>query len=491
MTHHPITRNYGYDAVDRLTTASYTGPLQPNENYAYDAVGNRTASQLSASYTYQRFNRLANTSTANCSYDLNGNLVSRTDSTGTTQYAWDFENRLRQVTLPNGLTVTYKYDALGRRIQRIPSTGVSTSFVYDGPDVVKDINSDGSTVEYLNGLGVDNKLRLTDSRLPGPLYFVQDHLGSTTGLTNSTGSSVSQISYDSFGNANSGTILTRYTYTGREFDADTGLYYYRARWYDGKVGRFISEDPIGFGGGVNQFVYVANRPLDGVDPSGLHEIDVHYYLTYYLALKTGCFKDWVAHDIANEDQLTDENPDTMPGPGTSEKQQMQNRVYHGLTAGAAEGRGSSLLWQGALNEKNGHEWIGRYLHHNQDTYSHDGYTNDVWGHSPLNVLNGGSYGDHAVDKTATDPARAMRMAGGTWRALVQYAKAKGCSCNPKWTDEMSRQIWDFINVGSAYPRSSTIDAIGQTLDNPGLGDPSALTRKRRILGLPDRYSGQW
>jgi len=132
LTHHPITRNYGYDAVDRLTTASYTSPLQPNENYAYDAVGNRTASQLSASYTYQRFNRLANTSTANCSYDLNGNLISRTDSTGTTQYAWDFENRLRQVTLPNGLTVTYKYDALGRRIQRIPSTGVSTSFVYDG-----------------------------------------------------------------------------------------------------------------------------------------------------------------------------------------------------------------------------------------------------------------------------------------------------------------------------------------------------------------------
>ena len=359
MTHHPITRNYGYDAVDRLTTASYTSPLQPNENYAYDAVGNRTASQLSASYTYQRFNRLANTSTANCSYDLNGNLISRTDSTGTTQYAWDFENRLRQVTLPNGLTVTYKYDALGRRIQRIPSTGVSTSFVYDGPDVVKDINSDGSTVEYLNGLSVDNKLRLTDSRLPGSLYFVQDHLGSTTGLTNSTGSSVSQISYDSFGNANTSSNLTRYAYTGREFDPDTGLYYYRARWYDAKVGRFISEDPIGFGGGVNKFGYVKDNPQNATDPSGLHEIDVHYYLTYYLALKTGCFKPWVAHDIANETQGTDEDPETMPGPGTTEKQRMQNRIYHNLTDGASEGVGSPLLWQGALNETSGHKWIGR------------------------------------------------------------------------------------------------------------------------------------
>src|SRR4030095_11819913 len=130
-----ITRSYEYDAVDRLTTASYTSPLQPNENYAYDGVGNRTSSQLSASYNYQRFNRLTNTSSANYSYDLNGNLISRTDSTGTTQYAWDFENRLRQVTTPDGLTVSYKYDALGRRIQRAPSTGVSTSFVYDGPAV--------------------------------------------------------------------------------------------------------------------------------------------------------------------------------------------------------------------------------------------------------------------------------------------------------------------------------------------------------------------
>lgn len=485
-----ITRSYGYDLVDRLTTASYTSPAQPNESYSYDGVGNRTASPA-VSYNYQRFNRLANTATTSYSYDQNGNLISKTDSTGTTQYAWDFENRLRNVTLPNGLTVSYKYDALGRRIQRTPSVGVSTNFVYDGQDVVKDINSDGSTVEYLNGLGVDNKLRLTDSRMSGPLYFVHDHLGSTTGLTNATGGVVSQISYDSYGNANTSSSLTRYTYTGREFDSDTGLYYYRARWYDAKVGRFISEDPIGFGGGVNQFGYVGNNPQNRVDPSGLYEIDVHYYLTYFLAMKTGCFKDWVAHDIANEDQGTDENPDTLPAAGTTDKQRMQNRIYHGLTPGSAAGVGSSLLWQGALNETNGNVWIGRYLHHYQDSYSHDGYTNDVWGHSPLNALLGGSYGDHAVDKTATDPAKAMRMAGGTWIALVKYAKAKGCTCNPKWTDEMSGQIWDFINVGTSYPRTSTIDAIGGTLDNPGLGDPDALMRKRRILGLPDRYSGQW
>src|SRR4030095_16120572 len=110
----------------------------------------------------------------------------------------------------------------------------------------------------------------------------------------------------SFGNANTGTNLTRYTYTGREFDSDTGLYYYRARWYDPQVGRFISEDPIGLAGGINQFAYVGNNPQNGRDPSGLYEIDVHYYLTYYLALRAGC-TDVEARAIGNGNQGVDES----------------------------------------------------------------------------------------------------------------------------------------------------------------------------------------
>jgi RHS repeat-associated protein len=212
---------------------------------------------------------MTNTSTSTFTYDPNGNVIAKSDAAGTTRYNWDFENRLKQVTLPNGNTVAYKYDALGRRVQRAPSVGVSTNFVYDGSEVIKDLNSDGSAVDYVNGPGIDNKLRLTDSRLSGPLYFLQDHLGSTTGLTNSVGAVVSQTSYDSFGNPSSGVSLTRYGYTGREFDSETGLYYYRARWYDPKLGRFISEDPIGFAGrDVNTYRYAQNSPLNLFDLSG-------------------------------------------------------------------------------------------------------------------------------------------------------------------------------------------------------------------------------
>lgn len=226
-----------------------------NESFAYDGVGNRTSSHLSAIYNYQPFNRLTNTSSATYSHDNNGNLTSKTDGTGTTQFAWDFENRLKQVTLPNGKVVTYKYDALGRRIERsatiappLPATTV-TRFIYDGQDVIRDTDGNGvTTANYLNGPGIDNKLR--QSVGVAALYFVQDHLGSTRALTDGNGNVVEQQQYDSFGNS-PGSNLTRYGYTGRERDPDTGLSYYRARWYEPQTGRFISEDPMGLAAGPN------------------------------------------------------------------------------------------------------------------------------------------------------------------------------------------------------------------------------------------------
>lgn len=260
------TRVYAYDQVDRLI--SMTSPGAPNESYAYDSVGNRTSSHLSASYTHQPFNKLVTGSANTYSYDLNGNLTSKISGAGTWLYTWDYENRLKQVTRPDGMTVTYQYDALGRRVQRTPSSGVATNFSYDGADVVLDVNSDNSTVTYLNGPGMDNKLKQTHSA-SGTLYFSQDHLGSTTALTDASGTVVAQAGYDAFGNSTS-SLPTRYGYAGRELDSDTGLYYYRARWYDSQAGRFLSEDPLGIAGGdVNFYVYVGNSPVNWTDPLGL------------------------------------------------------------------------------------------------------------------------------------------------------------------------------------------------------------------------------
>ena len=87
------------------------------------------------------------------------------------------------------------------RIQRSPSSGVSTNFTYDGQDVVKDINTDGSTIEYLNGPGIDNKIRQKGSSTSTTYYFSQDHLGSTTALTGTTGKLVERMTYDGYGNS--------------------------------------------------------------------------------------------------------------------------------------------------------------------------------------------------------------------------------------------------------------------------------------------------
>jgi hypothetical protein len=93
--------------------------------------------------------------------------------------------------------------------------------VYDGADVIQDRNVDQVITSYLNGPGIDNKVRQTGAN--GNLYYVADHLGSTIALTNDSGEMVEGIGYDSFGNS-TGSSLTPYTYTGREFDSDTDLF---------------------------------------------------------------------------------------------------------------------------------------------------------------------------------------------------------------------------------------------------------------------------
>jgi RHS repeat-associated protein len=187
--------------------------------------------------------------------------------------------------LPNGQSVGYAYDALGRRASRTAG-GQTTSFLYDGADVVLDRASDGSSVDYLNGARVDDKLRLISSSggagggagaSVSSHYFLQDHLGSTIALTDTNGGVIERQEYEPFG-ASSGSALTRYGYTGRERDEATGLMDYRARWYDPQQARFISEDPIGFQGGLNFYAYVGENPINYYDAFGLARL-------YYWALR--------------------------------------------------------------------------------------------------------------------------------------------------------------------------------------------------------------
>jgi RHS repeat-associated protein len=96
-----------------------------------------------------------------------------------------------------------------------------------------------------------------------------DGLGSIIAMTDAAGNVTSRRQYDAWGNLEVGADQPGYAFTGREWDPETQLYYYRARYYDPKIGRFISQDPIGFAGGVNLYPYVGNRPTTLSDPLGL------------------------------------------------------------------------------------------------------------------------------------------------------------------------------------------------------------------------------
>jgi RHS repeat-associated protein len=264
-----VTENYTYDLIYQLTQAAQGTNV--TESYAYDAVGNRLTSLTVPSLSYNSSNELLSTSRSSYTYDYNGNLTSKTNSSGTTGFTWDYENRLTSVTLPgSGGTVTFKYDPFGRRIQKSGPAG-TTNYLYDGANVVTDLDLNGAVLaRYTQGVGIDEPLASVTGF--GTAFFEADGLGSVTSLSGASGLT-DTYTYKPFGiTTATGSNSNRFRFTGREWDSETNLYYYRARYYDPQTGRFISEDPTSFqSGDVNFYVYVSNFPTGWVDPFGLVE----------------------------------------------------------------------------------------------------------------------------------------------------------------------------------------------------------------------------
>jgi RHS repeat-associated protein len=266
---------YTYDNIYQLQTVKQGATTK--ESYTDDLVGNRLSSLGVSPYTYNSSNWLTSIPGTTYNYDNNGSLTSKSD--GTT-YNWDFENRLTQVVLPGtGGTVTFKYDPMGRRIQKAFTQGATTTttnYVYDGANSIEEVDANGAVVaRYTQGLGIDEPL--AELRSSTTSYYDADGLGSITSLSNTTGALANTYSYDSFGKltASTGTIVNPFQYTARDYDAETGLRYYRARFYDQNIGRFFSEDPSereGTGPDVNLYAYVQNRPTNYVDPYGLYSV---------------------------------------------------------------------------------------------------------------------------------------------------------------------------------------------------------------------------
>lgn len=267
-----VTSNYTYDKIYELTQV--TQGANTTESYSYDPVGNRTASLAIPSYTVNSSNEMMANSNASYTYDQNGNTTSKTTSSGTTNYTWDFENRLKQVAMPGtGGTVNFLYDPFGRRIQKAFTQNgatTTTNYVYDGDNAIETTNQGGGLLSrFAQGQGIDEPL--AESTSSGTDYYEADGLGSITSLTNGAGTVAQTYTYDSFGNTthSTGSVVNPFQYTARGFDSETGLYYYRARYYDPSTGTWMSEDPIRFAAGPDFYDYVQNYPVGSSDPWGL------------------------------------------------------------------------------------------------------------------------------------------------------------------------------------------------------------------------------
>jgi len=262
------TLTYTYDNIYQLQLAKQGTTTK--ETYTYDAVGNRLSSLGVSPYAYNSSNELTSLPNVGYTYDNNGSTKMKTDPSGITTYTWDFENRLSSVALPgSGGTVSVKYDPFGRRIQKSGPSG-TVDYLYDGSRLLEEIDQNGNVLaNYTQGMSIDEPLAELRSGVTS--YYHADGLGSVASLSNSAGALSNTYSYDSFGKltASSGTLTNPFRYSGREFDLETGLYYYRARYYDAATGRFASEDPAGFDGSLNFYDYVENDPVDWTDPSGL------------------------------------------------------------------------------------------------------------------------------------------------------------------------------------------------------------------------------
>jgi RHS repeat-associated protein len=279
---------YGYNKDNWLVSAAY--PDGHAQGFFYDAVGNRTnlvetmsgAGTLTTASTYDAGNRIQTaisaTETNAYTFDAAGRLVGQTVNGRPRSHTYSFRSQMTGLTDTNAAASTYAFDGDQNRVAEVGTAGPAVRYVYDGPNVVLDLESGIVKAAYIHSLGIDQPIERIDLPLaasPSRYVYHTDALGSVWAMTDDLGIPAKSYSYEAFGKirAETGTGLlfaNRYTYTARESLGDSlGFYYYRARVMDPNLGRFSSEDPLGFWNGPHLYTYVNNQPVRETDALGL------------------------------------------------------------------------------------------------------------------------------------------------------------------------------------------------------------------------------
>lgn len=289
-----LQENMSYDPLNRLSRINNTkgDTMLSVYSYQYDNNGNITSTTeqikegapQTSTYTYDKLNRLTGVKRADgtetaYSYDLRGDRLTQKDTRDlsdekATNYRYDLDDHLIRVG-NDGASTTMQYLPDGLRYQKSQGS-TTTRYGYDHWNrVTSDQKESGAASQYIRGDRVLVKKDLTNQK---DYYYLYNGHGDVVQMVGTDGSLVNSYQYDEWGNViqQKETVSNEFKYAGELYDAETGLYYLKARYYDPKIGRFLNEDsyegqidnPLS----MNVYTYVHNNPLVYTDPSG-HSVD--------------------------------------------------------------------------------------------------------------------------------------------------------------------------------------------------------------------------
>ena len=290
-----ITANfsYTYDSMGRLLTVTKDGTLV--EEYQYDSVGRRTYEMnlfkgiSGRAFTYSDEDHLLTAGDVTYQYDADGFLTTKTQGSNVTQYSYSSRGELLRVDLADGRVIEYINDPLGRRIAKKVDGVITEKYLWQGLTRLL------AVYDASNSLIM--RFEYADARMPAAMtkggttyYLTYDQVGSLRVVSDASGNVVKRIDYDSFGsimNDTNPSFSVPFGFAGGLYDPDTGIVRFGFRDYDPEVGRWTAKDPIGFAGGdADLYGYVANNPVNWVDPSGLLAAPWHFGLSLLAGLKS-------------------------------------------------------------------------------------------------------------------------------------------------------------------------------------------------------------
>ncbi|MBU2707956.1 hypothetical protein KCM76_18315, partial [Zooshikella marina] len=289
------TTTYTYDTLDRLQQVTYP---EQQVTYAYDAVYNRirettrdTANNQvtkDQGFSYNLRNELlaikdlpADTVAVSYQYDANGNQTQKQKAGVTTDFVYDIRDHLRQVMQGGSSVGQFLYDARGLRVEKLGNRGLER-YTYDDQSVLAQLDSTNQPIAHYD-YGPGRLMALTH-RDEGTAFYHFDALGSIVNLTTTAGAVQTRTLYDAWGHhrLQEGDSWNRFGFTGHEEDPETGLVYAKARFYDPDVGRFLSMDAwegdLTLAPSLHKYLYAYGNPLVWVDPFGHQSQRAHRWV---------------------------------------------------------------------------------------------------------------------------------------------------------------------------------------------------------------------